>query len=80
MPSRQERRRAERDAAKRDAAKRAPAQSGAAGARGAADAGENVNVNVNPGGDWQGLTLVHFSAQLEHFVWDRGCAQGLCTP
>jgi hypothetical protein len=22
----------------------------------------------------QGLTLVHFSAQLEHFVWDRGCA------
>jgi len=21
----------------------------------------------------QGLTLVHFSAQLEHFVWDRGC-------
>jgi len=24
--------------------------------------------------------LVHFSAQLEHFVWDRGCAQGLCSP
>jgi len=23
---------------------------------------------------WQGLTLVHFSAQLEHFLWDRGCA------
>jgi hypothetical protein len=22
----------------------------------------------------QGLTLVHFSAQLERFVWDRGCA------
>jgi hypothetical protein len=22
----------------------------------------------------QGLTLVHFSAQLECFVWDRGCA------
>ena len=21
----------------------------------------------------QGLTLVHFSAQLERFVWDRGC-------
>jgi hypothetical protein len=21
-----------------------------------------------------GLTLVHFSAQLERFVWDRGCA------
>ena len=22
----------------------------------------------------QGLTLVNFSAQLERFVWDRGCA------
>ena len=22
----------------------------------------------------QGLTRVHFSAQLERFVWDRGCA------
>ena len=22
----------------------------------------------------QGLTLVHFSAQLERFVWDEGCA------
>ena len=22
----------------------------------------------------QGLTLAHFSAQLERFVWDRGCA------
>jgi len=22
----------------------------------------------------QGLSLVHFSAQLERFVWDRGCA------
>jgi len=22
----------------------------------------------------QGLTLVHFSSQLERFVWDRGCA------
>jgi len=28
----------------------------------------------------QGLTLVHISAQLERFVWDRGCAQGLCSP
>jgi len=25
----------------------------------------------------QGLTLVHFSAQLERFPWDRGCVQGL---
>jgi len=23
---------------------------------------------------FQGLTLVHFSAQLERFSWDRGCA------
>ena len=22
----------------------------------------------------QGLTVVHFSAQLERFFWDRGCA------
>jgi hypothetical protein len=22
----------------------------------------------------QGLTLVHFLAQLEHFLWDKGCA------
>jgi len=28
----------------------------------------------------QGLTLVNFSAQLERFVWDRGCTQGLCIP
>jgi DNA polymerase sigma len=25
-------------------------------------------------GGGQGLTLVHFSAQLERFLWDRGCA------
>ena len=25
----------------------------------------------------QGLTLVHFSAQNERFVWHRGCIQGL---
>ena len=25
----------------------------------------------------QGLTLVHFSAQLERFLWDKGCMQGL---
>jgi hypothetical protein len=28
----------------------------------------------------QGLTLVHFSAQLERFFWGRGCAWGLCSP
>jgi hypothetical protein len=25
----------------------------------------------------QGLALVHFSAQLERFLWDRGCVEGL---
>jgi len=24
-------------------------------------------------GNGQGLTLVHFSAQRQRFVWDRGC-------
>jgi len=24
----------------------------------------------------QGLTLVHFSAQLKRLPWDRGCTQG----
>ena len=28
----------------------------------------------------QGLTLVHFSAQLERFVWDEGCALKGCSP
>ena len=32
------------------------------------------------GGMGQGLTLVHFSAQHERFLWDRGCAEGLCSP
>jgi len=35
------------------------------------------NNGKRSGGGGQGLTLVHFSAQLERFVWDRGCAQGL---
>jgi len=26
--------------------------------------------------DWQGLTLVHFSAQCKRFLWDRGCIWG----
>jgi len=25
----------------------------------------------------QGLTPVHFSAQLERYLWDRGCVLGL---
>jgi len=25
----------------------------------------------------QGLTLVHFSAQLKRFLWERGCIYGL---
>jgi hypothetical protein len=28
----------------------------------------------------QGLTLVHCSAQLERFLWEWGCAKGLCSP
>jgi len=27
----------------------------------------------------QGLTLVHFSAQLKRFLWNKGCFQGLFT-
>ena len=26
-------------------------------------------------GGWQGLTLVHFSAQLKHVLWDRGACR-----
>jgi len=25
----------------------------------------------------QGLTLVHFSVQRKHFLWDRGCVSGV---
>jgi hypothetical protein len=25
----------------------------------------------------QGLTLLHFSAQRERFLWDRGCIHGM---
>ena len=35
--------------------------------------------SVNPGSR-QGLTLVHFSAHLEAFVWNRVCAAELCSP
>jgi hypothetical protein len=28
----------------------------------------------------QGLTLVHFSAQLERTLWERGCSPGLHSP
>ena len=31
-------------------------------------------------GTMRGLTLVHVSAQLERSLWNRGCAQGLCSP
>jgi hypothetical protein len=31
-------------------------------------------------GGRQGLTLVHFSACLDRFVWDKGCAQVFCRP
>jgi len=26
----------------------------------------------------QGLTLVHFSAERDRFLWDRGCGWNLC--
>ena len=26
---------------------------------------------------WQGLTLVHFSAQRKRFLWERGCVYGV---
>jgi hypothetical protein len=50
---------------------------------------EDVRAVFAGGGKWrpyhlvplgQGLTLVHFSAQLERFVWDRGCATVLVSP
>ena len=36
---------------------------------------------ARPGGSslGQGLTFVHLPAKLERFVWDRGCAEGLCS-
>jgi hypothetical protein len=39
---------------------------------GATDTDGNVEMAVHSTGR-QGLTLVHFSAQLERFLWDRGC-------
>jgi hypothetical protein len=54
MPSRQERRKAERDAAKR-------AAGATAGAARAAAAVANLNVNVNPGGDWTTQTEDRFA-------------------
>jgi len=40
------------------------------------DAPWNQSVSVPPASG-QGLTLVHFKAQLEHYLWDRGCVQRL---
>jgi len=34
----------------------------------------DMMVSRVPAPSSQGHTLVHFSAQLERFVWDRGCA------
>ena len=36
------------------------------------------NLLAGEGDRGQGLTLVHISAQLERFLWDRGCIYGLC--
>ena len=38
---------------------------------------ENKPVAAAYVGAGQGLTLVHFSAQLKRFLWDRGCIEGL---
>jgi hypothetical protein len=37
-------------------------------------AGASAGVDLPFAYGRQGLTLVHFSAQLERLVWDRGCA------
>ena len=37
-------------------------------------AGTTLKAPGGGGGSGQGLTLVHFSAQLERSLWDRGCA------
>jgi hypothetical protein len=31
---------------------------------------------VEEADQWQGLTLVHFPAQLERILWDRGAFRG----
>jgi len=40
------------------------------------DNGDGARVGLNLENDDQGLTLVHFSAQREHFLWDRGLFRG----
>jgi hypothetical protein len=40
----------------------------------AADGSAAVSTHGSTTPGNQGLTLVHFSAQLERFVWDGGCA------
>jgi len=39
-----------------------------------------LGVSGSSGSFVQGLTLAHFRAQLERFLWNTGCAQGLCSP
>jgi hypothetical protein len=49
----------------------------AAGLASAAASGASSSILTSA----QGLyTLIHFSAHLDRFVWDRGCAYGLCSP
>jgi hypothetical protein len=46
--------------------------------RGAAgDVQHMAGVGAAGDGVGQGLTIVHFSAQLKRFLWDRGCVEGL---
>jgi hypothetical protein len=37
----------------------------------------NAHILLSADAACQGLTLVHFSAQRKHFLWDRGCVQRL---
>jgi hypothetical protein len=54
----------------------APSRSGAVAGAGAGTSAPPLGMSSSR----QGLTFVRYSAQLERFVWDRGCAQGLRSP
>ena len=41
---------------------------------------ETLERHADEDGTEAGATLVHFSAQLARFVWNRGCASGLGSP
>ena len=39
------------------------------------DGGKSAKLHVFDVRNWQGLPLVHFSAQRKRFMWDRGCLE-----